>query len=198
MSSRIKIALLLGALFLLLVTPALAKKAPAPKKVPPPEYPTQKVKKVFVAPFSYTATYHSKGSTFIPKVIINRIEKEGTFTIVGKDELEPLELDQELTTSKLARMGRKVGADAVISASISAFQHNSNLTAGRQNHAEVSFCIDWIDARRSKKMVHHCYTATGRKAVKRKGSFEKASYGDRMVAGTTTTAVEKFIKDFSK
>ncbi len=197
MSSRIKIALSLGVIVFFLAAPSIAKKASAPKKAPPPEYPTERVKKIFVAPFSYTATYHSKGSTFIPKVIIKQIEKEGLFTIVGDDELEKLELDQTLSTSKLARMGRKVGANAVISGSINAFQHNRNLTAGRQNHAEVSFCIDWIDARRSRKMVHHCYSATGRKAVKRKGSLEKASYNDRMVIGTTITAVEKFTKDLN-
>lgn len=172
----------------------LAKDAAVIKHEAPSKYHIEGIKKIAFAPFAYTMSYHKNGSKHIPKMLRSELEKDGFFKIVSGD-IEPLEIDEELTLPQLVKMGRRAGADAVISGFIKAFQFCGRDCSRMSNEAEVSFCVELINVKKAKVVDRRCYYGSGRKALKAAGELKDMPHEERIVLGTAKKVVSKVVRE---
>lgn len=114
------------------------------------------IKKVVVLPFTYVMTYHEAGSNSVANELRSALKKNGFFEVLEPDEKIELKMDEKVSIPTISRLGKKYGADAVITGKITAFHIEKGPSILR--FEDVSFYLDLIRVSNGKTLEHKYFT----------------------------------------
>lgn len=181
------------------------------KRTVPAKFNIVGIKSVTITPFTYTMSYHKKGSTLIPEALEKALKKSGFFTLNALPAKYALKMDEEFSGPRIRSIGQTTGSDAVITGKVMAFQVTTDTEeipveteepkddkkeigiSIMGNAAEVSFFVDLYDVRNGKRLNHEYFSKIGND-IARGEDAKNLPADEKVLKGVADVLAEKFVR----